>query len=388
MLVQINMQEHYGGGETYTASLCRAAQTLGMSQLLIHHPRATYWDGVLGQAVPRVALTEASAITAHLNQLATKNGQNGHIVVHTRQPSDAVQAWRSQGWRTHALTHMPQQGRNVAGLAAYDRVYGVSHYVIRTLRQHGLQNVYAEPMYGIAQVPPSAAATAVMDADTASAITPASPYDWDTRKWRDRCLAKLEQVYPFYQHWHHAQSTPTPIRLGIVSRLTPIKQFPQLFQILSPVLQKFPAFGLDIYGAGGYASVRDLRQALAPIQNRVRWFGFQSKVAAAYQQIDYLMTGLPEKEALGLNVLEAAALGVPTLAIQAEPFTETIQNDVTGLFYQDPRQDQGQSFAGLLNRIQQQAFHAQAESAKDWLTQFSPAEFCARWQRAWGQAAS
>ncbi|WP_158529643.1 glycosyltransferase [Parvibium lacunae] len=373
------MQEHYGGGETYTASLCRAAQSLGMPQLLIHHPKAQFWHQCIHQTTPTRALGHATEIASYL---AEYSEQSVHILAHTRLPSSFVQHCRSRGWRTHALTHMPQQGRNVTGLAEYDQVYGVSHYVIRSLREQGLQNVYAEPMYGIAQVTPATATDPVTDNNTASIVTPASPYDWDTRKWRDRCLATLEQVYPFYQHWHRAQSAPAPIRLGIVSRLTPIKQFPQLFQILSPVLQKYPAFGLDIYGAGGYASVRDLRQALAPIQNRVRWFGFQSKVAAAYQQIDYLMTGLPEKEALGLNVLEAAALGVPTLAIQAEPFTETIQNDVTGLFYQDPRQDQGQSFAVLLSRLQQRAFQAQAESAQAWLAQFSPAEFCARWQRA------
>jgi glycosyltransferase involved in cell wall biosynthesis len=88
------------------------------------------------------------------------------------------------------------------------------------------------------------------------------------------------------------------IALGIVSRLTPIKQFPLLFRDLAPVLARHPQFRLEIFGAGGYASVRDLRAALAPLRERVRFWGAQAQVGAIYRRIDYLMTGLPEKRRL------------------------------------------------------------------------------------------
>ncbi|MDP3438291.1 MAG: glycosyltransferase, partial [Azonexus sp.] len=58
---------------------------------------------------------------------------------------------------------------------------------------------------------------------------------------------------------------------------------------------------------------------------------------------DVLLTGLPEREALGLNVIEAQACGVPVLAPGAPPFTETVLPGETGWLYADPRQNDGKS---------------------------------------------
>ncbi|MEJ2367786.1 MAG: hypothetical protein P8Z49_05440, partial [Acidobacteriota bacterium] len=85
--------------------------------------------------------------------------------------------------------------------------------------------------------------------------------------------------------------------VGIVSRITPIKQFPLLFEYLSPILQAFPAINIEIFGNGGYASIRDLRRALNPIRRQVRFWGHQQAVANVYPLVDYVLTGLPEREA-------------------------------------------------------------------------------------------
>jgi glycosyltransferase involved in cell wall biosynthesis len=69
------------------------------------------------------------------------------------------------------------------------------------------------------------------------------------------------------------------VTLGIVSRLTPIKQFPLLFRHLAPVLARHPQFRLEIFGAGGYASVRDLRRALTPLRERVRFWARRRRSA-------------------------------------------------------------------------------------------------------------
>lgn len=58
-----------------------------------------------------------------------------------------------------------------------------------------------------------------------------------------------------------------------------------------------------------------------------------------------------EKEALGLNIVEAEHCGTPVLAIHSPPFTETVTEGETGLFYTDPRQDQGKDFARLLDEL-------------------------------------
>ena len=63
------------------------------------------------------------------------------------------------------------------------------------------------------------------------------------------------------------------------------------------------------------------------------------------------MTGLPEKEALGLNALEAQASGTPVLAPDAPPFTETVLDGASGFLYRDPRQDGGRHFEQILDAI-------------------------------------
>ena len=63
------------------------------------------------------------------------------------------------------------------------------------------------------------------------------------------------------------------------------------------------------------------------------------------------MTGLPEKEALGLNALEAQFSGTPVLAPDAPPFTETMADGASGFLYRDPRQDGGRHFEEILDAI-------------------------------------
>ncbi|GAB2180997.1 hypothetical protein DLREEDagrD3_12200 [Denitratisoma sp. agr-D3] len=124
-----------------------------------------------------------------------------------------------------------------------------------------------------------------------------------------------------------------------------------LFSLLVPKLLARPEFNLEIFGAGGYASVRDLSRVLAPLGKRVRYWGHQQDVRAVYEELDYMLTGLPEKEALGLNVIEAQACGLPVLAIQAPPFNETVLPGQTGILYRDPREDNGTDFLRVLDVI-------------------------------------
>src|SRR5260221_12999258 len=77
------------------------------------------------------------------------------------------------------------------------------------------------------------------------------------------------------------------LTLGLVSLIAPIKQFPEMFSILAPILARRQSVNLEIFGAGGYAQVRDLRRALAPLGSRARYWGYQTNVAATYSQLDY-----------------------------------------------------------------------------------------------------
>ena len=239
---------------------------------------------------------------------------------------------------------MPMLGRSAKGFARYAVVFTVSDYCIGLLRKAGIRQVYPAPLYGtysLDRAPPQ---------NAGSAILAASPFHWDRRKGRDRVLSALEPLARAFLP-RRTFTQRSGLTLGIVSLLSPIKQFPALFEVLAPHIARFPQVNLEIFGNGGYAQVRDIRRALVPVSGNVRFWGFQSDVQTIYTRLDYLITGLPEKEALGLNALEAQALGTPVLAPDAPPFTETIVHGRTGFLYRDPRADGGRDFALLLESL-------------------------------------
>ena len=100
-----------------------------------------------------------------------------------------------------------------------------------------------------------------------------------------------------------------------------------------------------------------------------------------YPQLDYLMTGLPEKEALGLNALEAQACGTPVLAPHAAPFTETVLHEKSGFLYRDPREDGGADFGRLLDSLLAGRARPDPRQAAEHLAKFSYAALVERARR-------
>lgn len=361
---QVNLQTGWGGGEVYTAFFTRTLLRLGTPTTLYVHPDNPHWTARLPVECTVVPVKEVADIVGHLPD------SSSWLLFHTRAGEADTEPLRHAGHFLSAIAHMPLYGRDPATLRAYDLVYAVSAHVIDSLHAAGIHRVHEEPLWGVADLAGRGGA-----ADTP--VFSASPYEWDRRKVRDRLLS---WIYPLYTALNSQRRfTPTPgIALGLVSRLTPIKQFPLLFRQIAPVLAHHPEFRMEIFGAGGYASVRDLRRALTPIRDRVRFWGHQNDVGAVYRKLDYLLAGLPEKEALGLNILEAQACGTPVLAVNARPFSETVADGVTGLFYDDPRGDSGASFDKLLHRLAIKPFHISSELAEHHLEQFSEAAFAQR----------
>jgi glycosyltransferase involved in cell wall biosynthesis len=334
---QVNLQPAVGGGEIYTRWFTRALVEAGANVTLYVDRSARFWDGLEGDRITVVGVTDGNAIAERIP------GKNALILSQSRLPEAFVEL----AARDHVLTgfaHMPMLGRSASGFSRYACVLTVSRYCIGLLREAGVRQVYPEPMYG----------TFSLDRDPVPGaerqIRARSPYHWDKRKGRDRLYSWLE---PAVRHFRpRPVFTRNPgLTLGVVSLLSPIKQFPALFGILAPKIAQFPAVNLEIFGDGGYAQVRDLRRSLEPIAHRVRYWGYQSAVQDIYPNLDYLVTGLPEKEALGLNALEAQALGTPVLAPDAPPFTETVVHGKSGFLYRDPRSDGGRDFTTLLGAL-------------------------------------
>ena len=362
-LFQINLQSHFGGGEVYTAFLCRALDRLGVATTLFAHPDALFWDQLGLPAGTRIERAQdPAAVYSALPSGAL------WLLSHGPMPKNILSG-RDSRWLLTAMAHMPLQGRNPHSFDGHDMVFPVSGWVREGLLSVGAL-VWCEALYGVADVDHR------LTTENPS-IHRQTRYDWDKRKVRDRLLGYLQPVVkPFAKNVVFARRPG--LTLGIVSRLTPIKQFPLLFSCLAPVLARHPTVNLEIFGSGGYASVRDLDRSLAALAHQVRFWGHQTDVRAVFAQLDYLMTGLPEKEALGLNVIEAQACDLPVLAVRAPPFTETVADGLTGFFYGDPRHDGGADFGQLLGRLLKMPVPLHPAQASEHLARFSLDAFAER----------
>lgn len=355
-LCQINLQPYFGGGEVYTAFLIHALARLGIATRLLVHTRASYW--------PHMGLPASTEIvTVHAGQRPETllDDQARWVIGHGPLPVAVLERVKACGGLATAIAHMPVQDRDPRPYAGHDLVFAVSGWVRQGLQAAGLPT-WPDPLYGVADL---------RGASEASEIRRAECYDWDKRKARDRLLSWVSPLLAEFKPRPVYQRKTEGLTLGVVSRITPIKQFPLLFASLGPVLARMPAISLEIFGSGGYASIRDLKRALAPISDRVRFWGHQTDVFSVYRGIDYLLTGLPEKEALGLNVLEAQACGTPVLAPDAPPFTETVIHGLTGFLYPDPRHDGGQGFATLLSTLNERSTPLDPREAPEHLAQFT-----------------
>ena len=361
---QINFQRNLGGGEIFTRSFSRALAALGWDSVLLVARGARYWTELKPQVREIIEIDSE-------DELDDRLPRDDLVITHTALSEHAAR--RLSG--THRLcgfAHMPLYDREPRGLAHYRCVIGVSQHVLDSAGARGLTKLYPEPVYGAADLTPRGAALPV---------AARSPYDWDSRKFRDRLLRRLESLLPSAFVSGEPFQRSGVLTLAVVSRLTPIKQFPAMFAILAPILQRHSEVRLEIFGAGGYASVRDLRRALRPCAKQVRFWGTQPDVASVYRQVDYVLSGLPEKEALGLNLIEAEAIGTPVLAVRKPPFIETVLEGETGYLFRDPRDDGGADFERLLKKIREPNARPQPQRAAQFLERFSERAFALRVER-------
>ncbi|HUL90766.1 MAG TPA: glycosyltransferase family 4 protein [Burkholderiales bacterium] len=361
---QVNFQQGFGGGEVFTAMLTGALRRLGIDTRIFVDPRAGAWSALPLGEVRLEPLRGPEELPGIL-----RGARPCPVLFHTLASADVVGELRAQGHLVLAFAHMPLYGRDPRPLLPFDLVVAGSRHVIASLRAAGIERIYPQPLYGVAQLDRTGA--------DSERLRAGSRYDWDRHKVRDRLLGALEPLWqPFLPHPEFNRRPG--LTLGVVSRITPIKQFPLLFSHIAPILARLPTVQLEIFGSGGYASVRDLLRALGPMKERARFWGHQKNVAAVYRSIDFLLTGLPEKEALGLNVIEAQACGTPVLAPDAPPFDETVMHEATGLRYRDPREDGGADFGRTLKLLLEGGFLFDADRARAHLAQFSEEAFVER----------
>ena len=364
---QVNLQRWFGGGEIYTGFFTRALHDLGWGTVIFVHPKATFWEKLLPAGTTLIRVASFKDIASHLPESRCL------LVFHTLARKDRLDEL-AQNHIATCFAHMPQYGRDPTVYRAYRLIFAVSQHVIASLKAASIDQVYPLPLYGIASLErgqPSADRQ----------IIAKSVYQWDRKKFRDLLLSYLFPLYAKFKPRRIYERKPG-LTLGIVSAITPIKQFPLLFRYLAPVIERFPQVNIEIFGSGGYASIFDLERSLAVISNQVRFWGQQSDIKTIYPQFDFLLAGMPEKEALGLNVIESQCCGTPVLAILAPPFTETVKEGATGFFYTDPRKDNAEDFARLLKMLTEHTAYPDPLLSTGHLEKFSHTAFKNRVQEA------
>jgi len=364
----INLQPALGGAEVYTMFFARAIAQTGCATSLYIRRGVRIWDHLAQHRIRLVEVERDTDIPGHLDG-------RSWLVTHAPVTDAFVQAVRGKHWLT-GFCHMPLAGRKAGVLAQYDLVYAVSRYVLSTLGPAGIKAAYPEPLYGVAEF--ERGETGAAHEPLVRGVTTS----WDRRKVRDRLLSKLVPPLRALRLPRTFERLPG-ITLGIVSNIGPIKQFDKLFNLIGPLLAKRPEVHLEVFGNGAYRSVADFRRSLGPMRERTRFWGQQSAPQRIYPNLDYLLSGLPEKEALGLNIIEAQLSNTPVLAVNAPPFTETILDNVTGFLYPDPRNDNGAGFEKSFARaIDGPPLRPTSTPAgQNHLQRFSKAEFVERMGR-------
>ena len=360
----INLQPHLGGAEVYTMFFTRALLANGCAVSLFVNCDATCWSALAREGHANLTMKPVASDL----EIPPRLPPRAWIMTHGPVSAGFVAAVKGR----HLLTgfcHMPLAGRGAGVLADYDLVFGVSKYVVATLGPAGVPHAYPDAFLGVADFSRFAPGAA----DT---FRQGSVYSWDQRKFRDRVLSWFAPAWQALVPKKIFQRRPG-FALGIVSNIGPIKQFDLLFEKIATIIAARPGVHLDIFGNGGYRSVMDLKRALRPLGNRARFWGRQADPKPLYAQFDYLLSGLPEKEALGLNIIESQILGTPVLAVNAPPFTETVLDGKSGFLYRDPREDNGADFARVLDRAVAGP-RPNPRDAPQHLAQFSQAAFNAR----------
>jgi len=334
-IAQLKFHLYFGGGEVYARFLAESLSRLNLSNIIFTHPKAKYWSQL---KLP----TKTHRINAGtINEVIKKLPQGVPLITHAPLNNKYIEIIR----RTNpmfCIVHMPFTG-NASDFYGYKRVFGVSEHVNNSLRAKGIIPWHT-PLLGVADLNRNIHHASV-------SVCKKSEFDWDNKKIRDRVLGWSEPAWSIFRPNHCFKPDPSILTIGVVSRISTIKKFPKLFSILTPILHAFPEVYIEFFGAGGYAQVRDLRKVLHPISRQVRFWGHQDNVVSVYKKVDFVLAGLPEREALGLNLIEAQQLGTPVIAVDAPPFTETVSNGITGWLYTDPREDNGTDFKKLLTGI-------------------------------------
>jgi glycosyltransferase involved in cell wall biosynthesis len=116
-----------------------------------------------------------------------------------------------------------------------------------------------------------------------------------------------------------------------VGRLSAHKRVEQVVDIAHGLRDRWPNLKVHIVGRGAAAGPLTVRIREKGLEKHVRLHGFLPRPAKnALLAAAWLHVSASQFEGWGLSVIEAAALGVPTVAYNVDGLRDAIRDDVTG----------------------------------------------------------
>lgn len=159
---------------------------------------------------------------------------------------------------------------------------------------------------------------------------------------------------------------PDVLTFGIVARLSDVKGHQDLIRAIPLVLKAYPASQCLIFGEGPMEEVlKNQARALGLLGTTIRFFPVVNKTAEILPLLDvFVMPSL--QEGLGLSVLEAAAMKIPSVVTRVGGLPEIVRDQDTGLIV-NPR-DPAHLAAALVDLLSNPSKRiAMGEKARDFV---------------------
>jgi glycosyltransferase involved in cell wall biosynthesis len=137
------------------------------------------------------------------------------------------------------------------------------------------------------------------------------------------------------------------LTLAVIAQLIPRKGHRYLLQALPELLKAFPTLRLLLFGQGAEESRLRAQVDTLGLTDRVTFAGFRTDLPQILPCLD-LVVHPALMEGLGISLLQAAAAGVPIVAVAAGGMPEVVRDGVNGLLV--PPAD-SPALAAAINRL-------------------------------------
>jgi glycosyltransferase involved in cell wall biosynthesis len=127
--------------------------------------------------------------------------------------------------------------------------------------------------------------------------------------------------------------------LGSIGQFTRRKRQSQAIEAAQRLVERYPHLRLVLFGNGPLEAALKRQVALAGLKRVVRFAGFRADVRRLLPALD-VMVHPALGEGLGVALLEAAAAGLPIVAVRAGGIPDVVQHEVNGLLV-EPGQNAG-----------------------------------------------